>query len=144
GGNYSLVYTGQLENSNVAMVFAPNKGSRDIGQYLYLQYDLSGKEICRSSFKSPASALLISDMTENDGSVYFIGNSGKSDKAYEEVFSEYAPIYNPGSTTGGENRIDFKWQKSSEGTMENVHLLKFSGKDFTLATTTPTDEFKKK
>lgn len=144
GGNYSLVYSGQLENDNVAMVFAPRKDAHDISQYMYLQYELGGNEVCRISFKSPASAMLISDVAENDGNVYFIGNSGKSTKAYEAVYSEYAPIYNPGATGAGANKVDLKWQKSSEATMENLHLLKFNEKNLLMASTTPTKAFKEK
>lgn len=144
GGNYSLVYTGQLKNDNVAMIFAPREGAGDVSQYIYLQYDLAGNEVYRSAFKSPASAMLISDMSENDGNVYFIGNSGKSDKAYEEEFSEYAPIYNPGNTGAGANKMDLKWQKSSEAEMENLHLLKFTGNNLAMASTTPTKDFKAK
>lgn len=140
GGNYSLVFTGQLENDNVAMVFAPRDGAADISQYTYLQYDLTGKEIYRKVFKSPASALLITNMAENDGNVYFIGSSTKSKKAYEDVFNEYAPIFSP----GGENLLDLKWQKSSEAEMENLHLLKFTGNDLAMVSTTPTKDFKAK
>ncbi len=144
GGNYSLTYTGQLINDNIAMVFAPREGAADASQYIYIQYDLAGNEVYRSAFKSPASALLISDMSENDGSVYFIGNSIKSTKTYEEEFNEYAPVYNPGNTGAGANKLDLKWQKSSEAEMENLHLLKFTGNDLALSSTTPTKTFKEK
>jgi len=144
GGNYALVYVGQLKNDNIAMVFAPQKGAGDISQYMYLQYDITGNEVFRTSFKSPASAMLITDMAENDGKVYFIGNSTKSEKAYDDVFSEYAPIFNPGVIEVGANKVDFKWQKSAETKMENLHLLKFAGKDLVMASTTPTDSFKEK
>ncbi|NEN24926.1 hypothetical protein G3O08_15605 [Cryomorpha ignava] len=146
GGDYSLVYSGQLndENDNVIMIFAPREGTGDIAEYIYLQYDLTGNEVYRSSFKSPASAMIVTDMAENAGNVYFIGSSSKSNKAYEDVFSEYAPIFNPGNTGAGANKVDLKWQKSSEATMENLHLLKFTGNELAMASTTPTKAFKEK
>lgn len=143
-GNYSLVYSTQLQNDDVALIFAPKDGATDISEYVYLRYDLQGNEKNRVAFKSPASALLITNVAESNGNVYFVGSSRKSEKPYEDVFSEYAPIYNPGWTGEGENKIDLKWQKSSAATMENIHLLKFSGNSLVLASSTPVKEFKEK
>jgi hypothetical protein len=143
-GNYSLVFCEQDPNEDVVMVFAPNKGSSDLTKYVYFQYDILGNLKNRVEFKSPASALIITGMYENEGNVYFCGSSVKSTEAFQDVFNEYAPIYNPGNTPGGANIKDIKWQKSTGEKMDNFHFLKFTGNQMTFASTTPVAEFKNK
>jgi len=143
-GNYTLVFCDQVAGEDVVMVFAPNKGSGDVSKYVYFQYDITGNLKNRAEFKSPASALLLTAAYKMDDNVYFCGSSTKSSDPYEEVFKEYAPIYNPGVTNGGANLADIKWQKSSLEKMDNFHLLKFSSNQLAFASTTPVSDFKSK
>ena len=104
--------------------FAPNKGATDASSYVYFQFDIEGKLKNKVEFKSPASALLLTAAYENSGNVYFFGTSSKSKDPFEEVFKEYASIYNPGANEEGNNLKDIKWRKSLDEKMENFHLLK--------------------
>lgn len=145
-GSYTLVYSDMLDNENVAMVFAPKEGS-DVSKYVYFQYDIEGNLKNRVEFKSPASALLISAAYELDGNVYFYGTSIKSNDAFDKVFNEYCPIYNPGAKAAsmeGNNKMDVKWRKCLDDKMDNFHLLKFSGSQLDFASSTPVEEFKSK
>lgn len=139
----SLVYCGQLNNDHVVMIFAPMKGSSDISKYKYFEYDISGNLINQTEFISPASALLVTASVEDNGSVYFFGTSTKYPDPFERIFSEYAPIFNPGFTQAN-NKVDMKWVKSAEQKMENFHLLKFTGNKLMFSSTTPVSEFKSK
>lgn len=143
-GAYSLVFCDQLKSEDVVMIFAPNKGAADVSKYIFYQYDIAGNLKHKIEFKSPASALLITAAYENAGNIYFFGTSPKSEDAYAEKFSEYAPISNPGFTEGGNNSMDFKWRKSLDEKMDNFHLLKFSGSQLAFASQTPISEFKSK
>ncbi len=143
-GSYSLVFCDHLTNDDVVAVFAPNKGAADVSAYVYFQFDIEGKLKNRVEFKSPSSALLLTAAYENGGNVYFFGTSPKTKDPFEEVFKEYAPIYNPGSNADGNNLKDIKWRKSLDEKMENFHLLKFSGNQLAFASTTPVSEFKSK
>lgn len=145
-GSYSLVYSSMLENEEIVMVFAPNGGS-DVSKYVYFQYDIEGNLINKVEFKSPASALLISAAYDQGGNVYFFGTSIKSNDAFEKVFSEYVPIYNPGAKAAsmeGNNKMDVKWRKCLDDKMDNFHFLKFSGNQLAFASTTPVEDFKAK
>ena len=139
-GSYSLVFSEQVDNDDVVMVFAPNYGSVDVSKYVYFQYDIMGNLKNRIEFKSPSPALLITGVYQKDDNIYFFGSSTKSTESYEKVFREYAPIYNP----SGANQKDFKWQEASNQKMDNFHLLKFSENQLTFASTTPVSEFKNK
>ncbi len=139
----SLVFCDQLKNDHVIMVFAPMKGAADISKYKYFEYDISGNLVNQTEFTSPASALLITASAEDNGSVYFFGTSTKYPDPFERVFSEYAPIFNPGFTQAN-NKLDMKWAKSAEQKMENFHLLKLSGSKLMFSSTTPVSEFKSK
>lgn len=141
-GSYSLVYCQQLPNENIVAVFAPNKGASNVSKYMYYEFDIKGTIINKVEFNSPASALLITASYEKNGNVYFFGSSTKSKDPFGEVFHEYAPIYNPGG--GGSSYLDLKWKKSSQEDMDYFHLLKFSGSQLALATTTPISDFKSK
>ncbi|MBA3704934.1 MAG: hypothetical protein H0W84_03245, partial [Bacteroidetes bacterium] len=143
-GSYSLVFSEQVANEDVVMVFAPKIGSADVSKYVYFQFDIMGNLKNRIEFKSPASALLITSAYKMDDNIYFCGSSTKSDESYEKVFREYAPIYNPGVTPGGANLKDIYWQKACNEKMDNFHLLKFTGNQLTFASTTPVSEFKSK
>lgn len=145
-GSYSLVYSSMLKNEDVVMVFAP-KGGSDVSKYIYFQYDIEGNLKNKVEFKSPASALLISSAYDEGGNVYFFGTSIKSNEAFDRVFSEYVPIYNPGAKAAsmeGNNKMDVKWRKCLDDKMDNFHLLKFSGNQLAFASTTPVEDFKSK
>jgi hypothetical protein len=126
------------------MVFAPEKGNGDASSYTYLRYNQKGEFKTKATFKSPSTNLLIMSVNEAMGSVYLCGTSTKSTDAYEEVFSEYASIYNPGATQGGANKVDIKWQKNAEEKMSSFHLLKFTGNQLDFASTAAIDAFKSK
>lgn len=143
-GSYTLVFCDQVAGENVVMIFAPNKGSADVSKYVYFEFDISGNLKNRVEFSSPASALLLTVGYKKDGNIYFCGSSTKSSKSFEEVFNEYAPIFNPGITDGGANLADIKWQKSTQEKMDNFHLLKFTENQLTFASTTPVSDFKEK
>lgn len=142
-GSYSLVFCSQIEGDDVVMVFAPNKNQSDVSKYVYLRYNLQGILKKKIEFKSPASAMLITAVQDKDDAVYFFGMSTKSSKAYEEVFKEYAPIYNPGAANGS-NKLDLKWRKSLEEDMDFFHLLKFSADQLEFASSTSVSDFKAK
>lgn len=145
-GSYSLVYSSMLENEDIVMVFAP-KGGTDVSKYVYFQYDIEGNLKNKVEFKSPASALLISAAYDQGGNVYFFGTSIKSSEAFDKVFSEYVPIYNPGAKAAsmeGNNKMDAKWRKCLDDKMDNFHFLKFNGNQLAFASTTPVEEFKAK
>lgn len=141
-GSYSLVYCAQLKGDDVVMVFAPNKGQADASKYMYFRYDIEGNIKNKVAFTSPSSNLLITAAYDKNDTVYFFGSSTKSKKAFEEVFNEYAPIYNPGA--GGSNKLDLKWRKSLDEDMDNFNLLKFNGSQLEFASNTPVSEFKSK
>ena len=143
-GSHSLVFCTQLTSDDVVAVFAPNVTGPDPSKYVYFKFDIRGKILGRTEFKSPATALLITSAYEKDGSMYFFGTSTKSNECFNRVFNEYAPIYNPGYTEGGNNKLDFKWQKSLEEKMDNFHILKFSDNKLAFASTTPVADFKSK
>jgi hypothetical protein len=142
-GNYILIYSDQLANDNVVMIFAPRKGSADISNYIFLEYNMSGEIQNQIAFKSPASAMVITSMSENEGAVFFYGSSAKSDGSYDEEFGEYASISSPGFI-GAENTLDMRWEKRASEKMDNFHLIKISGKSLDFATTIPVKEFKAK
>jgi len=146
-GAYTLVYAGKVENDDVVMVFAPNKGSADLTKYVYYRYDIEGNQKNKSVFTSPASALLISAIKEKGGDVYLFGTSEKTNDAYEKVYSEYSPIYNPGAMTAkmkGANYKDEVWRKCFNKSMDYFHLLKFSGNQLVFASKVQVKDLKSK
>lgn len=143
-GSYSLVFCEQLATDNVVLVFAPKKGTADVNKYVYLQYDMLGKQLNKATFNSPSSAMLLTAAYEKDGNVFFCGSSENTKEPYEKLYSEYAPIVSPGFTGSANNSVDMKWEKAAAGKMENFHLLKFSGDALTFASSTPVTEFKSK
>jgi len=144
-GAHTLIFCDQLQVSkDVVMVFAPDKGVGDPTNYTYLRYSQKGEFKAKTDFKSPSSNLLIMNVNEAMGAVFFCGTSTKSKDAYAEVFSEFASIFNPGFTQDGSNKVDFKWQKNAAEKMANFHLLKFSNDKLDFASTAPIDVFKSK
>jgi len=142
GGSQSLVFSAQLRNGDVALVFAPKKDQPDISTYTYLLYSARGDLKQKSTFKSPSNNLLVVDAAEKNGSVFFCATSTKSKDAFEEVFEDYAAtIANP-CFTEGENKQDMKWLSKADDRMESFHLLKFTGDKLDFASTAAISDFK--
>ena len=143
-GSQSLVYSAQLNDGDIVLVFAPKKGEPDLSAYTYLRYSPNGELRNKVPFKSPSNNLLIVDMVEKNGSVFFCATSTKSKEAYDEVFDEYtASISNP-CYTDARNKTDAYWEKKANEKMESFHLLKFTGGNLDFASTAPVSEFKSK
>ncbi|TDD98583.1 hypothetical protein [Flavobacterium cellulosilyticum] len=143
-GSNSLVFCKQIAGDDVVAVFAPNKNQSDISKYVYFRFDIQGNLKNKTAFTSPASALLITAAYEKDDAVYFFGSSTKSKKAYEEVYKEYASIFNPANGAYGNSYLYLKWKKSLEEDMDNFHLIKINGNQLDFASTTPISDFKSK
>lgn len=143
-GSQSLVYTSQLGNGDVVMLFAPKKNEADLSAYTYLRYSAKGELKNKVNFKSPSSNMLITNVKEVNGSVFFCGTSTKSNDSFDEVFDDYvAAIRNPCYKTA-ENYRDEKWMKKADDKMDNFHMLKFTGSQLIFASTTPVSDFKSK
>ncbi|MDB5206462.1 MAG: hypothetical protein JWR72_1537 [Flavisolibacter sp.] len=143
-GSQSLVFSSQLDNGDVVLVFAPKKGEPDLSAYTYLRYGTTGDVKNKVTFKSPSNNLLIVDAQEEGGSVFFCATSTKSKDSYEEVFDEYAGTISNPCYKEGENKQDFYWAKKADEKMESFHLLKFTGSQLDFATAAPVSEFKSK
>ncbi len=144
-GSYTLVYCQQMKSDDVVMVFAPNKGSADVSKYVYFQFDILGNLKNRVEFKSPSSALFITAAYEFTNNIYFFGTSSKTKETFEEKYSEYGPIFNPGAgAEDGNNLVDIKWRKHLNDKADNFHLLKFSGNLLAFVSSTPVNDFKSK
>lgn len=88
--------------------------------------------------------MLITNVKEVNGSVFFCGTSTKSNDSFDEVFDDYvAAIRNPCYKTA-ENYRDEKWMKKADDKMDNFHMLKFTGSQLIFASTTPVSDFKSK
>jgi len=143
-GSQSLVYTSQLAGGDVVMLFAPKKNEADISSYTYLRYSGKGELKNKVIFKSPSANLLVTNVQEANGSVFFCGTSTRSNDSFDEVFDDYvAEISNPCYKTA-QNYRDEKWMKKADDKMDNFHLLKFTGSQLDFATTTPVSDFKSK
>lgn len=143
-GSYSLVFCKQITGDDVVMVFAPGENQSDVSKYVYFRFDIQGNLKNKIAFTSPASALLITAAYEKDDAVYFVGSSTKSKKAFEEVFNEYASIYNPANGAYGKSYKYLKWKKSLEEEMDNFNFIKIKGNQLDFASATPITEFKDK
>ncbi|MES2850295.1 MAG: hypothetical protein V4685_14650 [Bacteroidota bacterium] len=143
-GSQSLVYTSQFGNGDVVMIFAPKKNEADISAYTYLLYSSIGELKNKVNFKSPSANMLVTNVQEANGSIFFCGTSTKSNDSYDEVFDDYtAEISNP-CYKEAENFKDQKWMKKADDKMDNFHMLKFTGNQLIFATTTPVSDFKSK
>ncbi len=143
-GHQSLVYSDQLSNGDVVLVFAPDDGSPDLTAYTYMRFAPDGTQKDKVPFKSPSPNMLIMAVSEHDNSVFFCGTSTKKDDAYNRVFCDYAADINNPCYDGGANKLDEKWTKKSEGKMANFHLLKFTGNQLDFASTEPISNFEDK
>ena len=143
-GSQSLVYTNQLGNSDVVMIFAPKKTEADLTAYTYLHYSAQGELKNKVIFKSPSTNMLITNVQEANGSVFFCGTSTKKNDSFDEVFDDYvAEISNP-CYKEAQNYRDEKWNKKADDKMDNFHMLKFTGNRLIFATITPVSDFKSK
>lgn len=141
-GEHSLVYCGRLESGNIFAVFAPNKGAPDTRKYVLMECDKNGVLLSSNEFTAPSPNTLVMDYAEADGDLFFAAVSDKSNDAYNQVFTSYAPIGNPGYSTGA-NRLMDKYEKRVMGeTFDNFHLMRFSKGQLVFAATTPVKEFK--
>jgi hypothetical protein len=141
-GKYSLVYTGQLENGNVFIVLAPKKGATDIKKYMYVEYSNKGALLYKTEFASPSANMIVMDAAEASGSLYLIGMSTKGKGAYNEVFTDYAPINNP-SYTDAANFQQFKYEKQAyAGEAAFFHLVKIEKGKVAFINSTPVEQFK--
>lgn len=143
-GNYSLVYCDVLQSNNIYAIFAPNKGMSDTKKYVYIEFTPKAEIVIKKEFTAPSSNMLIMDAKEINGSVYFCAGSDKSSDAYNQVFSHYAPIDNPGYSTS-KNKLMDKYERKVYGTeFYNFHLLKITNGEVMLASTVPVSSFKQK
>ncbi|MBK8874995.1 MAG: hypothetical protein IPN13_14175 [Bacteroidetes bacterium] len=109
-GAHTLVFCEQLPDDDVIAVLAPNKGNGEASNYVYFRFNIKGSLKERIPFKSPAPALLLTAVYQRENQVFLFGSSPEEAEFFNKTFSEYAPIFNPGYTEGGNNRLDFNWQ----------------------------------
>ncbi|CAN5687167.1 hypothetical protein BH10BAC3_BH10BAC3_37650 [soil metagenome] len=141
-GDYSLVYSGQLENDNIFVIMAPHKKMPNTSQYIYAEFTPKAELVKRSFFTSPSPNLLIMDYREVNGSLFLCAGSTKENDAYNEVFPNYVTIGNPAtglSYHGGKYN-----QEAYKRELANFHLLKFTKGDLAFATVVPIKSFKDK
>jgi hypothetical protein len=143
-GSQILVYAGQMQSGDVALVFAPRKGSPDLSAYTYLRYSCNGELKNMVPFKAPSSNTLVMDVSEQAGSVFFCATSTKSDEGYDDVFAEYAGAISNPCFTDAENKLDLKWMNKANARMESFHLLRFTDNKFDFGSTAAISEFKSK
>lgn len=143
-GSQSLVFTKQLGSGDITMIFAPKKKEADISNYTYLLYSAKGELKNKVNFKSPSGNMLVTNVQEANGSIFFCGTSTKSGDSFDEVFDDYtAEITNPCYKVA-QNYKDEKWMKKADDRMDNFHMLKFTGNQIIFASTTPVSDFKSK
>lgn len=140
-GNYSLVYCGLLQSGNVFSVFAPNKGAADTKKYFYAECSREGKIVSANDFVAPSPNMLIMDYSEANGSLYFAAASDKSSDAYNEIFTSYAPINNPGYSTAANRQMDKYEKRVLDQKFDNFHLLQFTNGKLQFASTVPIKSF---
>lgn len=155
-GNYSVVYSQQISESesgksvgqqDFIVILAPQKGAPDISEYVYLHYDMAGNLKNKVLIKTQTPAMLISNATVIEGSVYLFGQSIDGKKAYEEVFEDYSAIESPCYMASGgdaENYQRSKYNKAADEEMDNFHILKISGGKLDFATMAPLKDLKAK
>ena len=139
GGNYSLVFYGERESGNPFVIMAPKNKMPDTKQYVYAEFTTRADLVKRISFNSPSPNMLVMDFREINNDLYFVGTSTKSNDPYEEEFTDYADMENPGQG------ISRQAQKYSEDVfkkdMANFHLLKLKGGELVFASSTPVKNF---
>lgn len=143
-GNYSLVHCGVLHSGNIFVLLAPDKGMPDLKKYVISEFKANGNLLYSSEFIAPSSNTLVMDYTEVNGDIVFAGGSDKSNDAFNQVFTDYAPIENPGYTTGANRQMD-KYERRAYGErFDNFHIFRLSNGRLVFSGTTPASEFKLK
>jgi hypothetical protein len=143
-GSYSLVYCDSKKNGNIFAIFAPNKGMSDTKKYAYTEFTAKGDAVSNFVFDAPSPNTIIIGHREESGALYFVGGSTKSNDAYNQEFSSYAPISNPGYSTSANKQMD-KYEKKLYGAeFANLHFLKIANSKLDFASTTLIKDFKSK
>lgn len=148
-GNYSIVYTQLVYNddddgsdeSGFVAVLAPNKG--DLSQYLFLHYDRVGNQKSKVTFKSPANAMLVTSILQQDDGFYLFGTSVKSKGGYGDEFDDYQPLSNP-CFDGYNNMSMVSYTKKADVDMDNFHFIKIKDGAMKFATSAPFSSIKAK
>lgn len=143
-GNYSMVYCGALNSGNIYAILAPNKGMPNTRAYVYTEFSNAGILQTSQEFTAPSPNTLIMDSREEAGSLFFVAGSGKNDDAYNEVFSHYAPIYNPGYSTSNNKWMDKYERKVYDYEFKQLHLLKFTNGKLAFSGSSPISSFEQK
>ena len=143
-GNYSLVYCGTRPSNNIFAVFAPNKGEPDTKKYVYAEFTNKGDLITKLEFTSPSPNMVIMDHRDVNGDLYMCGGSTGTNNAYDQEFSSYAPIGNPGYSSAANRLMDKYEKRVYDAEFENFHLLKFSNEQLAFAGSSPVKDFKSK
>jgi hypothetical protein len=143
-GSYSLVYCGLRNSGNIFAIFAPNKGEATTKKYVYSEFTNKGDLVTSQDFESPSSNMAVMDYRDIDGNLYLCAGSTDSKDAFNEVFSSYAPISNPGYSTAANRQMD-KYEKRVFGTdFDYFHLLRITEGKLAFASTTAIRDFKTK
>jgi hypothetical protein len=143
-GSYSLVYCGLRSSGNIFAIFAPNKGEANTSKYVYTEFTEKGDVVSSQEFQSPASNMAVMDYRDLNGDLYLCAASTDSKDAFNEVFSSYAPIGNPGYSTAANRQME-KYEKRMFGTdFDYFHLLKITDGKLAFAGTTAIKDFKTK
>ncbi|MBA3901609.1 MAG: hypothetical protein H0X62_15635, partial [Bacteroidetes bacterium] len=131
-------------NDEMLFIFAPASGN--LKEYTCIQYDINGKEKKRFTLNAPSSIMAITAHNFGpDGTAYLCALSLKSEKDFESVIGEFAPIENLGYLKYGSPNYKME---TFERKLQNTKFTEFimlkikDGKAHT-ASTTPISEFKK-
>ncbi len=143
-GSYSLVICGTLKSGNIFSVFAPNKGESNISQYIITETTPKGDIVSTNEFTAPATSTVIMDYTEVDGDLLFFACSDAGNDAYNENYTSYAPIDNPGYSTGANKQMDKYERKVYGHKFDNFHLLRLSKGKVVFSSSTPVKDLKNK
>ncbi|MBL7852700.1 MAG: hypothetical protein JNN04_17480 [Cyclobacteriaceae bacterium] len=152
-GSYSIVYTQVLatddngddddatESGFIAVLASNQKGS--FSNYVFLHYDLTGKEISKVNFSSPSPNLLVTGATERQGAVYLFGYSVKGDGGYKDEFDDYQPMINP-CYKDYNNVQMISYTKKADRSMDFFHFIKIENGAMAFGTTAPMSSIKSK
>ncbi|MBS4043145.1 MAG: hypothetical protein KGZ59_04960 [Chitinophagaceae bacterium] len=142
-GSYSLAFCGQLKNTNVFAIFAPNKGNSN-SKYVFYEFTNKAELVASYEFSTPSPNLAITDFFEEKGNIYLLGGSTKDNDPYNKVFTSYAPIDNPGYSTS-KNAQMFKYEKSIRNNdFDNFHFIKLSNQSIGFISSIPVKLLKSK
>ncbi len=143
-GKYSLVYCGALQSGNIFMILAPNKGMPDTKKYTYAEFTRKAELVTQSEFTAPMPNMVVMDYQEVNGALYFCAASVKDNDAFNQVFTSYAPISNPGYSTSANRQMDAYEKRVFVKKFDNIHLLKFEKGKLAFGSSTPVASFKSK